>query len=82
MYCSAAQYPHLSALGEELRFLMITSATRVHEIAEAPPGAIEASAVAGGGVWIRVRRTEAPARKLKAAPGLCRRVNSSTGSIG
>jgi len=60
VYCSAAQYPHLSALGEELRFLMITSATRVHEVREAPPGAIEASAVEGGGVWIRVRRTEAP----------------------
>jgi isoleucyl-tRNA synthetase len=60
VYCNAAQYPHLSALGEELRFLMITSAARVHEVPEPPPGAIAAVAVEGGGVWIRVGRTQAP----------------------
>ncbi len=65
VWCSPPQYPRLSTLGEELRFLMITSAARVHELvapgadtagaATLPPDAVPAASVEGGGVWIRVR---------------------------
>jgi isoleucyl-tRNA synthetase len=59
VWCSAAQYRRLSALGDELHFLMITSEARVHEVAlndtAAVPGdAVAAPSVEGGEVWIRV----------------------------
>jgi len=54
VWCDAAQYPRLSALGAELRFLMITSEARVHHSA-APPDAVPAQGFEGGGVWIQVR---------------------------
>jgi isoleucyl-tRNA synthetase len=60
VYCLEAQYPRLDALGDELRFLMITSQARVQRVAAAPAGAVEATLVPGGGVWISVRRTAAP----------------------
>jgi isoleucyl-tRNA synthetase len=60
VYCLEAQYPRLHALGDELRFLMITSQARVQRVAAAPAGAVEAALVPGGGVWISVRRTAAP----------------------
>jgi isoleucyl-tRNA synthetase len=60
VYCSPAQYARLNALGDELRFLMITSQARVHR-ADAPPAqAVPAATVPGGGAWITVRRTSAP----------------------
>ncbi|HXL98162.1 MAG TPA: isoleucine--tRNA ligase [Steroidobacteraceae bacterium] len=54
VWCDAAQYPRLSGLGAELRFLMITSEARVHHSA-APPDAVPAQGFEGGGVWIQVR---------------------------
>jgi isoleucyl-tRNA synthetase len=60
VWCDAAQYPRLSALGGELRFMMITSAARVHPGA-APADAVPASGIEGGGVWISVR----PSSELK-----------------
>ncbi len=60
VYCLEAQYPRLNALGDELRFLMITSQARLQRVAAAPAGAVEAALVSGGGVWISVRRTAAP----------------------
>ena len=59
VYCNAEQYPRLTALGEELRFLMITSKARVHRAESAPAGAVAAASVAGGGVWLQVRPTTA-----------------------
>jgi len=59
VYCTEAQYPRFQALGDELRFLMITSQARVQRAAAAPAGAVEATLVPGGGVWISVRRTTA-----------------------
>ena len=62
VYCLEAQYPRLNALGDELRFLMITSQARVQRVqrvSAAPAGAVEAALVPGGGVWISVRRTAA-----------------------
>src|ERR1700691_1162397 len=35
IWCGPEQYPRLAALGAELRFLMITSEARVHEVASA-----------------------------------------------
>ena len=59
VYALDAQFDRLNALGEELRFLMITSKARVQRVSAAPPDAVEAALVPGGGVWIRVSRTAA-----------------------
>ncbi len=58
IYCSDALYPRLNALGDELRFLLITSAARVQRVATAPEGATPAGDMAGGGVWLRVQPSE------------------------
>ncbi len=55
IWCSAAAYPRYAALGEELRFLLITSAARTHQGA-APPDSV----AVGEGVAIRVAPTAAP----------------------
>jgi isoleucyl-tRNA synthetase len=60
VYCTPAQYPRLSALGDELRFLMITSQARVHRVEQPPDQAVASASVPGGGVWLQVRRTTAP----------------------
>ncbi|HEY2807646.1 MAG TPA: isoleucine--tRNA ligase [Steroidobacteraceae bacterium] len=54
VYCTAAEYPRYSALGKELRFLLITSHAHVHEAASAPPGSVPALNTASPGVWISV----------------------------
>jgi len=59
VYCTAAQRPRMAALGDELRFLMITSVARVTVVEAAPADAVAATSVTGGGVWIRVRPTAA-----------------------
>jgi isoleucyl-tRNA synthetase len=57
IYCTQAHYTQLSALGNELRFLLITSAAHVQRVDLAPAGAI---AVAGlEGVWLVVTKSEA-----------------------
>jgi isoleucyl-tRNA synthetase len=50
VYCLPGEYRRFAALGPELRFLLITSEARVHEVAEAPAGAAPAANLAG--VWI------------------------------
>ncbi|MGH8230749.1 MAG: isoleucine--tRNA ligase [Steroidobacteraceae bacterium] len=58
VWCSAEQFPRLAALGAELRFLMITSEARVHQLGAAQPPPADAVAAAGfeqGGVWLQVR---------------------------
>jgi len=53
VWCTAAQFGRVSALGEELRFFMITSRAIVHPPVEAAPA--DAVAAAGlEGVWLRV----------------------------
>jgi isoleucyl-tRNA synthetase len=54
VWCSPDQYPRLSALGAELRFMMITSEARVHQ-GTAPPDAVAAQSFETGGVWIQVK---------------------------
>jgi isoleucyl-tRNA synthetase len=53
VFCVPGQRARFTALGEELRFLLITSEAQVHEPAGAPPGAVPASG--SGGVWIAVQ---------------------------
>ena len=60
VYCSATQYPKLNVLGDELRFLMITSQARVQRVEHPPAQAVPAASVPGGGVWVQVRRSAAP----------------------
>jgi isoleucyl-tRNA synthetase len=60
VWCSPQQFRRLSRLHAELRFLMITSEARMHELAandasQLPPEAVPASGIEGGGVWIQVR---------------------------
>jgi isoleucyl-tRNA synthetase len=63
VYCLPAELPRFGVLGDELRFLLITSEAQVHEVAAAPPGAVPAASSAGGsggGVWVVVQPTLAP----------------------
>jgi len=55
VYCTREHVARFSAPGEELRFLFITSAARVHEAAAPPEGAVAAEHVAKASVWIRVQ---------------------------
>ncbi len=59
IYCVPAEYERFNALGDELRFFLITSAARVHRVSTAPSGAIAATDAAREGVWIEVKPTEA-----------------------
>jgi len=60
VYCTSAAYPRLSALGPELRFLLITSHADVHECAAPPPQAVPAPNAAASGVWIVLAPTQEP----------------------
>jgi isoleucyl-tRNA synthetase len=60
VYCTPEQFDRFNALGEELRFLFITSSARVERVSQAPDGAVAAPTAAKSGVWIRVRPSEAP----------------------
>jgi isoleucyl-tRNA synthetase len=55
LWCTPALHRQLSALGEELRFFMITSQAVVHAAGEpAPADAVPAAGFEGGGIWIRL----------------------------
>jgi isoleucyl-tRNA synthetase len=58
IYCLPDAYPRFAMLGDELRFLTITSAARVHQVstglAEAVPVFAGASGAGESGVWIKV----------------------------
>jgi isoleucyl-tRNA synthetase len=60
VYALADKAAAYSAIGDELRFLTITSATRVHVVAAAPEGAAVAEPGGGTvipGVWLRAQRS-------------------------
>jgi isoleucyl-tRNA synthetase len=59
VYCSTEQLPRFTALGEELRFLLITSQARVHPALTVPPAAVPATG-SGEGVWILAQPSEDP----------------------
>jgi isoleucyl-tRNA synthetase len=53
LYADAEIAELLAALEDELRFVLITSAARVHPLADRPDAAVDAS-LPGGQLWIRV----------------------------
>jgi isoleucyl-tRNA synthetase len=58
LYCLPEQQRRFAALGSELRFLLITSEARVHEVAAAPAGAVAAANLPG--VWLAAVANEDP----------------------
>jgi isoleucyl-tRNA synthetase len=52
IYCAPDEYTHFNVLGEELRFLFITSEARVHEVSAPPDNAVLATNTGRAGVWI------------------------------
>ena len=55
VYLDAAQRARLAGLGEELRFVLITSEARMLEAGDRPADAVPAAGVAREGAWIAVR---------------------------
>ena len=60
VYCAPDEYARFNALGEELRFLFITSQARVHEVSTPPDDAVLATSTGRGGVWITLKPTSDP----------------------
>jgi len=60
VYCVADECARFASLGEELRFLLITSHAQVHEAAAAPLGAVAAANTGRSGVWILVQASADP----------------------
>ena len=58
VYCGPEQYGRFAALGEELRFFLITSQARVHRLDAPPPqGAAPAVNTGCADVWLSVKPT-------------------------
>ena len=55
VYLDAPQQARLGGLGEELRFVLITSEARILPQAARPTEAIAAESVAATGAWLAVR---------------------------
>jgi isoleucyl-tRNA synthetase len=55
LYAAPAQRTVLESLGDELRFVLITSAARVHPAEARPAEAVPAAAAGDGSLWIVVR---------------------------
>ncbi len=60
VHCVPEERPRFAALGDELRFLLITSEAQVHEAASAPAGGVAAFGAGEAGVWITVRPSSDP----------------------
>jgi len=52
VYCAPGEYARFNVLGDELRFLFITSEARVHEASTPPDNAVLATNTGRAGVWI------------------------------
>jgi isoleucyl-tRNA synthetase len=55
VYLAPDEYARFNALGEELRFLLITSEARVHQVSTPPADAILATNTGRAGVWITLK---------------------------
>jgi isoleucyl-tRNA synthetase len=55
VYCAPDEYARFNSLGDELRFLFITSEARVHEASAPPDNAVLATNTGKAGVWIAVK---------------------------
>src|ERR1700716_654644 len=60
VYCVADEFARFASLGEELRFLLITSHAQVHRAATAPLAAVAAANTGRGGVSILVQASTDP----------------------
>ena len=60
LYAEPAMRAVLEPLGEELRFVLITSEAHVHGADERPAEAVSASPEGQAGLWVRVRPSQAP----------------------
>jgi isoleucyl-tRNA synthetase len=93
VYLDEVQHRRMAAIGEELRFVLITSAARLRPAAARPPDAVVAGSVAQTGAWIAVTVQDAPkcARcwhrredvgSDPAHPGICSRCVVNLGDDG
>jgi isoleucyl-tRNA synthetase len=55
IYLAPDEFARFNTLGEELRFLFITSEARVHEVATPPENAVLAANTGRAGVWIAAK---------------------------
>ncbi|MGH8205102.1 MAG: isoleucine--tRNA ligase, partial [Steroidobacteraceae bacterium] len=60
VYLDEAQHRRMAALGDELRFVLITSQARMWPASERPASAVAAESVAKEGAWISVAVDPAP----------------------
>jgi isoleucyl-tRNA synthetase len=60
VFLDEVQHARMAALGDELRFVLITSAARIRPAAERPADAVVATTVAPAGAWIEVGVHAAP----------------------
>jgi isoleucyl-tRNA synthetase len=58
LYCEPALHERLGELGDELRFVLITSYARLHPAEERPAGAVEATLPGGDRLWIEAAPSE------------------------
>jgi isoleucyl-tRNA synthetase len=58
VYCNGAWYETLQSFGDELKFVFITSAARVHRGAERPATAVAAEPTETNAAWIAVKASE------------------------
>ncbi len=60
VYLDEAQHRRMAALGDELRFVLITSQARLRPAGERPASAVAAESVASAGAWLSVAVDDAP----------------------
>ncbi len=60
VYLDEVQHRRMAAIGDELRFVLITSAARMRPASERPADAVPAGSVAKDGAWIAVTVQNAP----------------------
>ena len=93
VYLDEAQHRRMASLGDELRFVLITSQARIRPAAERPPDAALAASVAESGAWISVAVEPAPKcarcwhRRADVGtdpehPGICGRCVTNLGGAG
>jgi isoleucyl-tRNA synthetase len=93
LHAEPATRDALAVLGEELRFVLITSGAGVHDAAARPADAVEAGVDGAPGLWITVRPTEATkcvrcwhrredVGRVAAHPELCGRCASNVDGPG
>ncbi len=60
IYCGHELYDHLMQIGDELRFVLITSYTRVHRVITAPATGVHVTLSSGAECWVQVKPSAFP----------------------